>query len=636
MRLGKAERLQLSGCKILLRKNVCNRKGGKSMGKKGMKFIVLLGILAGFVIGCNTKAEEKSALAEQEDSVKVSVTQGEISVKLPDVEQTIEAATSVAAVEEKTNRAEWIYDAQNHRLTIRGTGESHDRELTEASDCDCKYHVSALPCFGEISQKKQEKIQKSIKEVVVEQGITVLNMAALADLPNLEKVTLPDSLEKIDEYVFYNCKTLKEITIPDSVISIGRECFGECQDLEKISFGKKIKSIGDGCFLKCRSLKNITVAAENEFFAARNGGLYQQKKNILYFQYDRSGKGRVAKGTKKIGTFAFADHNELREICIPASVTVIRGGAFYQCKNLRKVTFAKGSKCKKIESYSDKRDAYGCFSYCRKLAKIDLPKSLKSIGVYGFLSCNALKNVRFPEGFRFMEDSCFDGCNSLQKIYFGKSFEGFLNYEQEVAERKTFGYNPKDVREDARLQNFAVGTGSLKEIQVSGKNPFFSSENGVMYDKKKEILYMYPAGKKDASFQVPKSVRKIRTWSFYECGHLRSIETFARKTVIQSGAFTRNARLNSVKIYGKGTKIEEEAFYICKRLNSIAVYGYDSWIVSRAFRRCKNIRSVIINDKKTVIEVKAFGQSKNYTIYGKPGSDAQLFAKTYKKKFVVI
>lgn len=412
--------------------------------------------------------------------------------------------------------------------------------------------------------------------------------------------------------------------------------FWGMQISEKNIFWKKVNSIGEGIFLDCQSLKNITVAEENEFLAAKSGGLYQQKEKTLYFQYDRSRKGRIEKGTKKIGALAFADHNQLQEITIPASVTVIGGGAFYRCKNLRKVTFAKGSQCKKIESYNSKIEVYGCFSYCRKLVKIVFPKSLNSIEVYGFLSCSSLKSVRFPEGFRFMEDSCFDDCSSLQKIYFGKSFEGFLNYEQEVAEQKRFGYNPKDAREDARLKNFASDAGALKEIQVSGKNPFFSSENGVMYDKKKEVLYMYPAGKKDATFKAPKSVRKIRVWAFRECDALRSIEIFGKKTVIQSGAFMRNANLNSVKIHGRGTKIEEEAFYKCKKIKSIAVYGEDSWIISWAFRGCKNIQSVTIFDKKTVIEVEAFGQSKKFTIYGKVGSDAQQFAKTYKKKFVAI
>ena len=318
------------------------------MWKTRMKYIVLLCVLVGIVSGCSNKAEKKG----QENSKEVSATEDAISTEQPVVEESTEVPVSMGATEvpeEKTNTAEWIYDAQNHRLTIRGTGESHDRELIEPVDCgDCKYHLDSIPYLEGIdSWKKQEKIQKSIKEVVVEQGITVLNMAAFADLPNLEKVTIPDSVEKIDDYVFYKCKSLKEITIPDSVTSIGKECFGECDSLEKISFGKKVKAIGDGSFLKCQSLRQVVVAPENELFATSSGSLYQKKKKVLYLYYGRSNKAVIEKGIKRIGTFAFADHNELQEVHIPASVTVIGGGAFYQCKNLRKVTFAKKSKCKK-------------------------------------------------------------------------------------------------------------------------------------------------------------------------------------------------------------------------------------------------------------------------------------------------
>lgn len=604
------------------------------MWKTRMKYIVFLCVMAGIVSGCSGKAAEQSVLAGQENSKEVSATEEVIRTEQPVVEETAEVPVSMGATEvpeEKTNTAEWIYDAQNHRLTIRGTGESHDRELIVPVDCsDCKYHLNSLPYLEGIdSWKKQEKVQKSIKEVVVEQGITTLNMAAFADLPNLEKVTIPDSVEKIDDYVFYNCKSLKKITIPDSVTSIGKECFGECESLEKISFGKKVKAIGDGSFLKCQSLRQIVVAPESKFFICKKGGLYQQKEKVLYFYYDCFKKANIEKDTKRIGTFAFADHNELQEVHIPASVTVIGGGAFYQCKNLRKVIFAQKSKCKKIESYNSKRDVHGCFSYCEKLAKLDFPKSLRSIGVYGLMSCTSLKNVRFPEGFRFIGSHCLSDCTSLKRVYFGKSFEGYLDYKQDVSD----GYKA----EDARLNRWFVNdTRSLKEIKVSKKNPFFSTENGVMYDKKKEVLYVYPEGKKDIKFKIPKSVRKIRAWAFDQCNHLRTVEIFGQKTEIQSTVFWKNTNLKSVKIYGEGTKLEEESFYQCKKLKSVAVYGEKSWIASKAFKRCKNIKSVTISGKKTEIEPKAFGQSKNFTIYGKEDSEAQKFAKDYNKKFVVI
>lgn len=599
------------------------------MRKTGMKYIILLCVMMGIVLGCSGKEEEKSVLKGQRSSTKISATEQEISTDLPIAEQVTEVPDGMSTTEtseEKTNTAEWIYDAQNHRLTIRGTGETHDRELTEPVDCGHHlYHLYFLPYLKECEDGEEEKIQASIKEVVIEQGITVLNMAALADLTNLEKVTIPNSVEIIDDYVFYNCKSLKEITIPDSVTSIGKDCFGECKSLEKISFGKGINTIGDGSFLECQALSQITVAPENEFFETKSGGLYQKRENTLYFYYDRSRKVSIEKDTERIGIFAFTHHDELQEINIPASVEVIGGGAFYKCRKLKKVTFAKGSKCKKIENYN----MYGSFTDCGKLVKIDFPDSLRSIGAYGLASCTSLKSIQFPEKFQYIGYDCLSGCTTLKKIYFGKSFEGYLDYKLEVYD----GYQA----EDARLNHsFVTDARSLMEIQVSKKNPFFSARNGVMYDKKQEVLYVYPAGKTDTKYEVPKSVRKIRAKAFEDCNYLRSVDIFGEKTKIQFAAFLENANLKSVKIYGKNAKIEEEAFSQCKKLNSITMYGEKTVIAYRAFEGCDNIKSITIYGKKTKLEEESFGNSKDFTIYGKAGSKAQAFAKKYKKNFIAI
>ena len=54
------------------------------MKKTGVKYIILLCIMTGVVMGCSGEAKEKSALADQECSAKeVSVAKGQISTELP-------------------------------------------------------------------------------------------------------------------------------------------------------------------------------------------------------------------------------------------------------------------------------------------------------------------------------------------------------------------------------------------------------------------------------------------------------------------------------------------------------------------------------------------------------------------------
>lgn len=77
--------------------------------------------------------------------------------------------------------------------------------------------------------------------------------------PNAKKVTLPDTLEELDEYAFANCTALTEITIPASVEEIDDCAFMNCTALSSITFSKGLKDIGEGAFKGCTSLTKIDL-----------------------------------------------------------------------------------------------------------------------------------------------------------------------------------------------------------------------------------------------------------------------------------------------------------------------------------------------------------------------------------------
>ena len=87
---------------------------------------------------------------------------------------------------------------------------------------------------GNMSYFEQEKnssitpwydYKKYIKEVVVEEGVTSISNDAFAWCNNLTKVTLPDTLLRLDYQAFYCCENLSEITLPGNVKTIGAEVF---------------------------------------------------------------------------------------------------------------------------------------------------------------------------------------------------------------------------------------------------------------------------------------------------------------------------------------------------------------------------------------------------------------------------
>lgn len=63
---------------------------------------------------------------------------------------------------------------------------------------------------------------------------------------------------------------------------------------------------------------------------------------------------------------------------------------------------------------------------------------------------------------------------------------------------------------------------SLKEILVDPNNAFYSSQNGVLYNKKKNELVAYPNANGD-HFSLPRHVRKIKSFAFKTCKDLSEL-----------------------------------------------------------------------------------------------------------------
>ena len=64
---------------------------------------------------------------------------------------------------------------------------------------------------------------------------------------------------------------------------------------------------------------------------------------------------------------------------------------------------------------------------------------------------------------------------------------------------------------------------NLQSIEIDGENPWYSSENGVLFNRNKTILEKYPEAKKDFIYIIPNSVKKIADKAFLDCQYLHSI-----------------------------------------------------------------------------------------------------------------
>ena len=69
--------------------------------------------------------------------------------------------------------------------------------------------------------------------------------------------TIPQGIQIIGDFAFYNCTSLISVTIPDSVVSIGKDAFGYCSFLEKITIPDSVESIEESAFWSCSSVTAI-------------------------------------------------------------------------------------------------------------------------------------------------------------------------------------------------------------------------------------------------------------------------------------------------------------------------------------------------------------------------------------------
>ncbi len=96
---------------------------------------------------------------------------------------------------------------------------------------------------------------KSLKKVVLGNGITKLLSSTFKNCENLTDVTLGENLTYIGDHAFYNT-AIKEITLPDSVTEIEYRAFMDCSSLKKVTIGPNIEYIGDSAFF-CDNLEKV-------------------------------------------------------------------------------------------------------------------------------------------------------------------------------------------------------------------------------------------------------------------------------------------------------------------------------------------------------------------------------------------
>ena len=165
-----------------------------------------------------------------------------------------------------------------------------------------------------------------VKDFTVPDGVVMLGFASCEGALNLEKVSLPASVRKLDGASLYKCESLKEIKLNEGLEEIGNEAFYGCMYLTDPVLPQSIRILASGVFTGCESLEHMVLPENVTYIDFRLFyNCYSLKK------VDYSSKVEV------IDQEAFSGCVSLESIVIPKTVEYIGPIAFNNTGKLNNI-----------------------------------------------------------------------------------------------------------------------------------------------------------------------------------------------------------------------------------------------------------------------------------------------------------
>lgn len=137
------------------------------------------------------------------------------------------------------------------------------------------------------------------------------------------------------------------------------------------------------------------------------------------------------------------------------------------------------------------------------------------------------------------------------------------------------------------------GCSELEAIHVDEDNRFYSSVDGILFNKEKSVIYRYPNKKAGASYSMPASITGIKSFAFEGCSSLTSVAIPEGVDSIKDGVFENCSSLFSIIIPKAVSHISSFAFSGCSRLAAIHVNENNEFYAS--------IDGVVFNKDKSLI-----------------------------------
>lgn len=131
---------------------------------------------------------------------------------------------------------------------------------------------------------------------------------------------------------------LQKIELPDTLEKIGVNAFSKCEALSELVIGPAVSSIDATAFTGCKKLKKITVSPNNAYYTDVDGVLFDKnvKTLIAFPENKKADKYELPTTIENFGT-AFANVQGVKELHLSSNITKLVRNAFPESCKIKKL-----------------------------------------------------------------------------------------------------------------------------------------------------------------------------------------------------------------------------------------------------------------------------------------------------------
>ncbi len=386
---------------------------------------------------------------------------------------------------------------------------------------------------------------------------------------------------------------LTSITLPSTLNSIDKEAWGDCPELERIE-----------------------VAADNKYYSSEDGVLFNKAKDTLItFPMGRKNLSYVApnivkqtkphslrSGLSSIRDMMVESDNIMRKknlsYVIPSTVKQIEPLALRSIISyIENVEVAADNKYYSSEDgvlFNKAKDTLIAFPMEKEGLSYVIPSTVKQIEPLALRVVNYIKNIEVAPDNKYYSSE--DG------VLFNKAKDTLIAFPKG---KDSMSYViPSTVKQIEPLALRSI-ISYIENIEVATDNKYYSSEDGVLFNKAMDTLVAFPQNNKKVAYEIPKSVTTIPRNAFFS-KNLKSVTIPKTIKNIEMFAFDRST-VESVIISQGVKKVDVLAFANCSRLKNVSMPKSVARIGMGAFANCDSLERVIIPKGVKTIGDFAFG-----------------------------